>query len=624
MADSSQPGWSTYAKEDECRRYIPLYKAALQGDWESAERFFNRDKSGLTARVNKLRETALHVSVGVGSKSINFVKNLIANMPVEALEIQDHLSATALHIAAWVGNLEAAKALVERHPRLIYMRDVRSWLPFHLAAFNAHKDTLSYLVDLHKFDPMSQLFNNEDSGACFLVHSIVSGFYDVALDFVKKYPTLATSKQDNGNYGLKAMARKASAFPSACQHNFWQRIIYAHVPVKLDDCIIYQNEGDIENPVDNSQVIVQKYNWARVLMQYLSIAVPCIKNIQEQKKMHIQALELVKRLCTTIRSLNYSNTYDLLPKDALHVAAREGIREVIEELVESFPSLVWAHDSEGHNLFQRAVIERHENVFNLLYQMSDHRQSIIQHIDESRNNLLHFAGRQAPPKKLSLISGAALQMQRELQWFKQVEKFSNPSDIEWQNDADETPKAVFTKEHRKLVVDGDKWMKDTANSCTIPAILIATVVFAAAITVPGGNNSADGLPIFSNEVAFTIFLVFDAISLFTSTTSLLMFLSILTSRCAEDDFLFVLPNRLIIGLVSLFLSITTMVVAFSSSLYLVLVFAHNDPWIIIPVVALASLPIISFASLQFPLVMNLIASTYGRGIFGKQSDRPFY
>ncbi|KAH7851740.1 hypothetical protein Vadar_015925 [Vaccinium darrowii] len=210
--------------------------------------------------------------------------------------------------------------------------------------------------------------------------------------------------------------------------------------------------------------------------------------------------------------------------------------------------------------------------------MSEHRQTITRLKDDSRNTFLHLAGRLPPPNKLTQVSGAALQMQRELQWFKEVEKFSKPTDLEWQNAADEVPTTVFSKEHRKLVVEGEKWMKDTANSCTTPATLIATVVFAAAITVPGGNNNADGFPIFSKEFAFNVFVVFDAISLFMSTTSLLMFLSILTSHYAEGDFLFVLPNRLIIGLVTLFLSITTMVVAFSCALYLVLVFGHNDTW----------------------------------------------
>ncbi|THG03645.1 hypothetical protein TEA_006353 [Camellia sinensis var. sinensis] len=130
----------------------------------------------------------------------------------------------------------------------------------------------------------------------------------------------------------------------------------------------------------------------------------------------------------------------------------------------------------------------------------------------------------------------------------------------------ESPSMVFTKEDKKLVEEGEKWMKDTATSCTIAAALIATIAFAAVITVPSGINGTNGVPVFSKANAFIVFIVSDAISLFASTMSLLMFLSILTSRYAEGDFLYVLPKRLIIGLVTLFMSITTMMLAFSSTL----------------------------------------------------------
>lgn len=207
--------------------------------------------------------------------------------------------------------------------------------------------------------------------------------------------------------------------------------------------------------------------------------------------------------------------------------------------------------------------------------------------------------------------------------FKQeVEKFLHPYSRERANNAGKTPKMVFTEEHMSLKAEGDKWMKDTANSCTIAAALIATVVFASAITVPGGNKADSGFPFFSSESAFIIFAVSDAISLFTSTTSLLMFLSILTSRYAEQDFLYALPKRLSVGLVTLFVSISFMMAAFSATLYLV--FGQKKGWILIPVAALACLPVTSFVLLQFPLLVDVISSTYGRGIFGKQSNRRFY
>ena len=149
---------------------------------------------------------------------------------------------------------------------------------------------------------------------------------------------------------------------------------------------------------------------------------PQIKDIREQKQMHSQALQLAKCLCKEIRSLNDSNAYESFAKDPLFRAARLGVHEVVEEIVDSFPSLVWATDSTNRSLFHWAVTERHENVFNLLYQMSEHKRVITISIDKANNTTLHWAGRLAPQNKLNLVPGAALQMQRELQWFKVIYK----------------------------------------------------------------------------------------------------------------------------------------------------------------------------------------------------------
>ncbi|CAK9177684.1 unnamed protein product [Ilex paraguariensis] len=201
---------------------------------------------------------------------------------------------------------------------------------------------------------------------------------------------------------------------------------------------------------------------------------------------------------------------------------------------------------------------------------------------------------------------------------REVKNFTLVPNREQKNNEKKTPRMVFTETHQELVKEGEQWMKDTSNSCTIVAALIVTVVFAAAITVPGGNNGA-GLPIFSQEKTFTVFAISDALALFSSSSSVLMFLSILTSRYAEDDFLYALPKRLIIGLVTLFLAIIFMMVAFGATLYIV--FGDKKAWVLHLVAVLASLPVLLFASLQFPLLVKMIKSTYCPGIFGKKSDR---
>ncbi|KAL9689128.1 hypothetical protein QQ045_033560 [Rhodiola kirilowii] len=179
-------------------------------------------------------------------------------------------------------------------------------------------------------------------------------------------------------------------------------------------------------------------------------------------------------------------------------------------------------------------------------------------------------------------------MQHEVQWYKEVENLVPLTFRNLRNVAGLSPRDVFLQSHQQLMAEAERWMKDTANSCTISAALITTIVFAAAITVPGGNSGENGVPLFARNKAFIIFGVADALSLFTSSISILMFLSILTS---------------------------------SATLYLV--FGAHKLWILTSVIASAFLPVAIFASLQFSLLSEMISSTYGSSRFKSRRRTSF-
>lgn len=100
--------------------YLPLYKAALKSDWDSARRFFDNDPEAVTSEINPARETTLHVTVRTG-RSIYFVKKLLELMPEAALEHKSRVGQTAPFLAAIVGNTEAAKLMVAKNPGLVYI-----------------------------------------------------------------------------------------------------------------------------------------------------------------------------------------------------------------------------------------------------------------------------------------------------------------------------------------------------------------------------------------------------------------------------------------------------------------------------------------------------------------------
>ncbi|PON33492.1 PGG domain containing protein [Trema orientale] len=211
-------------------------------------------------------------------------------------------------------------------------------------------------------------------------------------------------------------------------------------------------------------------------------------------------------------------------------------------------------------------------------------------------------------ERLNIVSGAALQMQLELLWFKEIEKIMPPSIKEKENNEHETARAIFSKTHKDLLKEGESWMKKTAESCTIVATLIATVVFATAFSVPGGNDSDTGIPIHLKYNLYSVFSLSNGVAMFSSSTSILMFLSILTSRYAEHDFLRSLPLRLIVGLTALFISMATMTVAFCMAFFIA--YRRGSMWIPVLIATLQLVPVTLFLYLFYPLLIDIFFSTF--------------
>ncbi|KAG6630016.1 hypothetical protein CIPAW_14G125500 [Carya illinoinensis] len=340
------------------------------------------------------------------------------------------------------------------------------------------------------------------------------------------------------------------------------------------------------------------------------------------KKIHDQSDKLLDQMREDISKSTHQKLKDGQVYTAITRAAKNGIFEFVSKMLikkdgEKDERFLYTNDRNQRNIFMLAVLHRHEKIFSILYELNGQMKDKLTSIkDVYGNNMLHMAGMIEDSTWVSKIPGAALQMQRELQWFKEVERIVHPKDKASTNNDGLTPQQLFTKNHADLMEKGQKWMKVTATSCTVVGALIVTMMFAVAFTVPGGNDQTTGFPIFLKKKLFVLFIICDALSLFSSSTSILMFLGILTSSYAEDDFLEYLPRQMIIGLSTLFCSIATMMIAFSAALIIML---HEQySWILIPIISLACVPVIIFLLIQFPLLKIMIFSTYGSGIFHRK------
>ncbi|PKI43518.1 hypothetical protein CRG98_036120 [Punica granatum] len=525
------------------------------------------------ARITSWGETALHVAADVGRAE--FIEKLVALMRPEALEIQDSVNKrTALHYAAIHGSLRIVKTLAAKNGRLMEITDQFGHTPLHDATYYFESKEVVWYLTLKMPDvpppyTASPFFARTAAGE-LITKLVASRSYDICLHLLDKYPFLATATISNGAGMLHGLAYRPFEFPSG---------------------------------------MMQWINGASLIA--IEHLVPGIKHIKDEKFKHQCTQKMVEIACQQMSGWNEKDVSSFFAKLAIfYVAAQNGAVELIITCLQYFPHLICNNTS----ILEAAVLHRQEKVFNLFLGGTVTTNYLATTFDQqTQENFLHKVARLAPYPQLSSVSCPALQMQRELQWFKAVEKFLNPTQRATRNQKWETPREIFTTQHKELLRDAERWMKDTSNSCMVVSTLIATVVFAAAFTVPGGNVEDQGIPLFLKEKVFILFAVSDALGLFSSTTSILMFLSILTARYAEEDFLRPLPKRLILGFASLFLAIACMMVAFGATLYMVL--SERFKWIFIPIIAITSIPVVLFVMLQLPLFIYMVQSTYGSGIF---------
>ena len=170
-----------------------------------------------------------------------------------------------------------------------------------------------------------------------------------------------------------------------------------------------------------------------------------------------------------------------------------------------------------------------------------------------------------------------------------------------------TPREEFTNHHKHLVTDGEKWLKDTAAQLMVVAALLAAMSFAATITFAGGYNQDTGYPIFSKKDVFPQFMQYCSFAFFSSSTSIINVLSLLTSRYAEEDFEKSLPTKLMFSISTLLLSIGGMIAAFFLNLSLL----NNQSKLHLNIPYIAVVLLVFSFSQFYSLIMYLYFTTYG-------------
>nr|XP_043616253.1 ankyrin repeat-containing protein At5g02620-like [Erigeron canadensis] len=570
------------SREDYFNICVPLYEASIISNWEAANVVLERCPELVRFAINENWETPLHVvaSAEETKQTIQFVKHLVKRMESGELEYQNKSGNTALCLACIAGNVKMVKIMVKSHPRLLDIPGSQRMMPLYLSALHGRYETVKYLYE--KSCKMTGEHWTTQKQGWVLLKCVEYEFFDIALNIVEDCPTLVS----NGNV-FGALARKPDAFNGVLEQKLSTRII-------TSICRFLKAKSSAEEDSTGAHKLLR------------------ISLRNTIRKMSKQEVDVILKGPGLVRDgmVEYSSRI-------LFVAAEMGNAIFLIELLRAYPDLIWSVNDDNYSIFHVATINRHQDVYNLLYEIGPMKDMLTSLEDKNGNNMLHLVGMTSRTMR-SQKFGASLLMQRELSWFKEVEKMIPSTLRTRKNNAGETPYGLFFQNNQDLVSQGLNWTKNGM----IVATLIITVAFAVAFTVPGGYNQEHGNPIFIHRHTFFVFVIADAVSLFSSSTSLLVFLSILTSRHSPRDFMFSLPTKLMIGQVTLFISVAAMMVTFSASFFVI--YQHKLTWLPILIATLAAMPVIVFAVLQFPLWVDMFSSRFDSHNLFKPKKRMLY
>ncbi|XP_022893848.1 uncharacterized protein LOC111408306 [Olea europaea var. sylvestris] len=184
-------------------------------------------------------------------------------------------------------------------------------------------------------------------------------------------------------------------------------------------------------------------------------------------------------------------------------------------------------------------VGREEEVFNLIYYTGAIKDLLMVRKDKFGNNVLQLAAKLPPSSRLNseveniLRSPPQSSNVREGKLFHEaVAPLDGVTVLSLCATSSGGPPYTL-EEHEELREASERWMKDTSTFYMVVANLTATVALNASFIVPNGNKVA-------HNRRFTVFATSNALAMFSSTASIMTFLSILTSGYGEDDFLYIL------------------------------------------------------------------------------------
>ncbi|KAM7251455.1 hypothetical protein ACFE04_023338 [Oxalis oulophora] len=622
--DSAKDVWDDLAKlygpspknalddlDDMYIRFVPLKRAIREADLDYIKKFIMDNPNTKNSKLDAFGQTALHVAIDAGR--IRIVKELLRVISDDDLLYKITMVIHLFVLLLYVETRRLLQPLLKRAETLRGCLELQTKEEIYPFAWPALSGTTIQLVifipsllriylDRRMKNPMDLCFS------LLVSPSISMKLTDIALDIIEKFPFLAIVENHYIITPLATLIRTPSMLASCCPLPPLDQLFYnCYNESRLD---ILQEGGSAEGSIKRQGLLDRYFSIWSVFLH-----VSRIKMLYDLKLNHICAMRILENMLPEIARLTLMGNLEssgLL--DVFFEAVENGKVEIVVKMVKANPSFLYAKDKNERGIFMLAVQFRQENIFSLLYGIKTRKDLLINYRDKFENNMLHIAGMSPPFSLKDRIPNSALRMQRELQWYKEVESVINIMERTCYNQDNRNPREFFTKNHKNLADEAEKWIKDNASSFTFVCILIVAISFAATITYPGSNDQQTGYPLLLGNDSFKIFMVSNAVSLCFSSTSVLVFLKLLTTSYRERDFLEYLPKMMTIGFIAFLISIPAMTVAFCATFFTVLKGELSFLFAVLASFKMSTVTLVLFQNLK-----NTLISTIGVSVFDKHN-----
>ncbi|KAG2688458.1 hypothetical protein I3760_09G096100 [Carya illinoinensis] len=573
-----------------------LYQALLIEDAEKVKELCSTGEQGLHI-LTIHDDTVLHAATY--SKQTQLVLHLLDELPPQHLDKmtrQNHQGNTILHEAA-VSNeqIDVAKKILEKAPGLLCMRN-------HLGETALFRSVRYGMEKIFQFlegkisdynEANQQLFLKRTDKSTILHVAVLNERFDLALQIAKKYNHLVGERDADGMTALQLLSCNPGAFLREEKMDFFPQIINSassyFTPTK-------QPEPKYISALNLAKFLIERDTSWEATYPGIDQSKHRLHEYGGNPTGYRPGVGQASQLLMAAGDIPETDT-------PLFLATKSGCVDIAEEILKRYPQAVEHIDDKGRNILHIAIKYRQLSIFYHVTKGEVTKGRLVQKFDNEGNSILHVVGMKSKDYMPEKLQSPALELQDEMQWFERVKSKTPPHFHEHRNDKKLTAEQFFYKENKELRTSATEWIKRASEGCTVNAVLIATVAFAAAYTVPGGSNSQTGTPVLVNKPLFVVFTATDVLSLSFALTSVVIFLSIVSSPFRFRDFKKSLPNKLMFGFTFLFLSVSMMMFAFGSTVLLMI--QNRESWTKIILYALSFLPVGIFALSYFPLFISL-------------------